>query len=1138
MGKLAFFSLIVMFCSVSLLIAAPGSSQNLRKVPVSVRFSQAKLGEMLDTLEARAAFHFSYPAYLRERGPVSLHLPQSNLQEVLQQLATALDLQFTRTDGQIAVREVVPGKAPEQATGAVRGRVVDFETSTPLPGATVVLMPLNKGQATDEKGYYQLAGIPAGKYVLKVSFIGYQEYQLPITVTEKNLVLDIKLQPAANLNTVEIKTRKGFSQSPVSYTSEKELLTTIRNARGIVSGISNEQIVKSADRNAAEVVRRVAGVTIVDDKFIIVRGMNPRYNLTYLNDNLAPSTEVYNRSFAYDMIPAPVIDRILVFKSPSAELMGDYAGGAVKVFTKNTKPVRHFDMGIQGGFREGNTFSDFYVAPKSSTDWLGFDNGLRKLPAYLPTYRASGGRYKMSQQEMISGFSDQWSYHRKKAMPDMQLFLNYFDNFRLGRWRLYNLTSLTYTNENRHYEQQRQTGNTHAYRLDKYGFQVGGANTIGVNDLSTQVAKVNLMQNFTLRIDSANRIEWKNFFLNEGKNTVGIQINKQNSDPAFAVQDNFRETKQNLLQFQQRLLYNGNLDGYHTLGAKKKQQLHWNLGYAYSKQDIPDQRVSRFYRAYAPTGIISAEDPKLHWIVDYGVSENQLFYGMANRFFVQNRENTYSAAIDYSLQLSPSFLLKAGTYQLFRNRVVERRFFKVTRGGLTGDETTLQFTSGGWDNNGRIHPGLLTFREQDLASFWQPHNFRDDGSGLQLYDKSSPIDRYVASEQNNSGYIQGEWTGLDSTLTVQAGLRFEHHQQQVSGAAAYGSIFLPLQVKLPQDQLLPSIQVNYRPGRSWVFRASYGRTVNRPELREIAPFSDFDFVNQERISGNTLLTGTVIDNYDFRVELYPRSNGNETVSAGIFYKNLDKPVERLRFANGNEVYVGQTGITYFNADKATVYGLEVELRKQLDFIPGALFRNLSVVFNGAWMESKASRAALPARPAGVITVAGDKMGVFKDRPLQGQAPYVINAGLYYENPGWGTKFGVLFNVSGPSIYALADVNAEELLQLRNKKDGYTLADYVTLETKPDLLELPRKLLDFSFTQRLYKSLQMKLNIQNLLDEPVHIVEDQNFNHRYDREQATPAATEQFKGLLYYEGDNTYLKYRTGRYYTVTFTYSF
>ncbi|WP_160710756.1 TonB-dependent receptor [Chitinophaga solisilvae] len=1138
MGKLAFFSLVVMFCSVSLLIAAPGSSQDLRKVPLSVHFSHARLGQMLDTLEARSAFRFSYPSHLRNRGPVSLYLPQSNLQEVLQQLAATLDLRFFRTNGQIAVSEAIHDVTPQQATGAIRGRVVDFETSMPLPGATVVLTPLNRGQATDEKGYYQLTGIAAGNYLLKVTFIGYQEYQAPVTITEKSLVLDIKLQPAASLNMVEIKTRKGFSQSPVSYSSEKELLTEIRSARGIVSGISSEQIVKSADRNAAEVVRRVSGVTIMDDKFIVVRGMNPRYNLTYLNDNLAPSTEVYNRSFAYDMIPAPVIDKILVFKSPAADLMGDFAGGAVKVFTKSTKPVRHFDIGIQGGVREGNTFSDFHVAPKSSTDWLGFDNGLRKLPGNLPTYRESGGRYTMSQQEMISGFSDKWTYTRRKAIPDMQLFLNYFDNFRLGNWRLYNLTSLTYTNENRHYEQQRQTGNTHAYRLDKFGFQVGSSNSIGTNDLSTQVAKMNLMQNFTLRMNEHNRIEWKNFFLNEGKNTVGVQRSRQNSHPAFAAQDNYRETKQNLIQFQQRLLYNGNLDGYHTLQGRKKQELHWNMGYAYSMQDIPDQRVSRFYNMYTPSGIVAAEDPALHWIVDYGITEQQLFYGMANRFFVKNRENTYSAALDYSLQLSPSLLLKAGTYQLFRNRVVERRFFKVTRGGLTGNETTLVFTPGGWDNGGRINPGLLTFREQDLAGIWHPENFRNDGSGLQLYDMSSPVDRYVASEQQNSGYVQGEWTGLDSTLTVHAGVRFEHHQQQVSGAAAYGTIFLPVQVKLPQDQLLPSVQVNYRPGTNWVFRASYGRTVNRPELREIAPFSDFDFVNQERISGNTLLTGTVIDNYDFRIELYPRGAGNETMSAGFFYKNLDKPIEKLRFANGSEMHAGQTGITFFNSDKATVYGLEVELRKQLHFIPGALFRNLAVVFNGALMESKTSRNVLPARPTGVVSAPGDKTGLFRGRPLQGQAPYVINSGLYYENPGWGTKLGVLFNVSGPSIYALADVDPAAQLELRNKKEGYTLEDYVMLETRPDLLELPRRLLDFSFTQRLYKSLQLKVNIQNLLDEPVHIVEDQNFNHRYDRERAIPSAAEQFKGLLYFEGDNTYLKYRTGRYYTVTFTYSF
>lgn len=1140
MSRLTFLVTVITLTCSGVILASGVKSQNLKEIRVNVDPQHTVLREILTDLDKKSEFNFVYSQEMGNVSGIRLSAKTSTLYDILKEISQQKKLRFNQENFLIAV--VKSPELPKPPPGSVKGRIVEFETTQPLPGASVYIVELKKGIQSDNNGYYEFANIPPGKYTLQISYVSYSSQKVLIEIKEgKEVRYDVKLKGSNSLNEVVVTSRTARTKAPVSHSSDQEVLTEIKNSRGIVSGISNEQIVKSADRNAAEIVRRISGVTVVDDKFIVVRGMQSRYNLTYLNDNLAPSTEVYNRSFAYDMLPSPVVDKILVYKSPSAELLGDFAGGAVKIFTKNTKPVRHFDAGIQLGYREGTTFKNMNSGPKSSTDWLGFDNGLRKLPSNIPSYRESGGKYAMSQQELVTSFSDDWTYGQQKALPDMQVFLNYFDSKRLGKWRLYNLSSLTYTNENRHIQQDRQVGNTYAYRLDKYGFNLGAANTIGQNDQSVQQAKLNLLQNFTLKIDSLNRIEWKNFFMNEGRNTVSVQINQPNTHPSLSAFENYQETKQNTLQFQQRLLYNSNLGGYHTSSTKLAQQLRWNLGYAYSLQDIPDQRTSRFARQYSPKSFGSAEDADLRWITDYGLGQSQLFYGMMNRFFVKNSENTYNASADYSIQVSPELLMKAGTYHLFRDRSVDRHFFKVNRGGLTGNEFTLAFTPGGWDNSGRIDPNLLTFREQDLGQIWQPANFKEDGSGLQLYDMSSPIDHYIASEQNNSAYIQGEWTGLEKRVTLQAGVRFEHHLQQVSGALDVFDVFLPVHVELEQNKFLPSLQLNYRPNQKWVLRSSYGRTVNRPELREIAPFSDFDFINQERITGNVLLKGSVIDNYDFRVELYPGSTGNETISAGAFYKELDKPIERLRFANGHEDFGGQTGISYFNADRAQIYGLELELRKNLGFIPGAFFRNVSLVANGALIKSKSSRTTMPTSDnLLIVTIPGYKAGLFKDRPLQGQAPYVLSSGLYYENPSWGTKIGVLYNVSGPSIYAIADGNAEEILQLREKTDGYSNQDLVTLATGPDLLELPRHQLDLSFTQRLYKSLQMRLNIQNLLNQSVRIVEDQNFNHKYDREIQTPAVQKinNYNDLQYYKGDNIFLEYNTGRYGSVAFTYSF
>jgi len=502
----------------------------------------------------------------------------------------------------------------------------------------------------------------------------------------------------------------------------------------------------------------------------------------------------------------------------------------------------------------------------------------------------------------------------------------------------------------------------------------------------------------------------------------------------------------------------------------------------------------------------------------------------------------YNASMDYSWKPLPQVQLKAGTYHLYRTREVDRRFFKVLPGGLTGNEVSFDFDPGGRDNNGAISPELLLFREQDLDHLWSPRNFKQNGTGLWLYDVSNPTDRYVATEQNNSGYLQGEYAPWDERLVLNGGIRFEHNVQRIVTSGEQGGIFYPIPVKLDRNNWLPSVNINYRPDSVFVIRASYGRTVNRPEFREIAPFADYDFINNESLTGNPLLKSAVIDNYDLRMELYPRRKPNESISIGVFYKNLQTPIERIRreSSGGYEADLDfLTSVTFFNPDKAKVYGLEMELRKSLSFISGNIFRKLSVVGNVTLVKSEVSRVFVPDSSGSFGSKAGDGVGSFSGRALQGQAPYVINGGLFYENPGWGSKLGLIYNVSGPRIYAIADGNAEQIRAIQQSDEMPNMEETGLLNIRPSVLELPRHLLDFSFTQRLYRSLQMRINIQNILDAPYHFVEDQNWNYKYDKEVRMPAheQVDRDKGYYYYEGDNDYLRYRAGRYYTITFTYA-
>lgn len=1120
--------------------------------PVTYASRTTNAAVLLDALQQRTGYVFSYNKTEMAAIPLrELDYRNAPLGRLLRDLHDQYGLSFLVTGKNIAVIDEGKSKRRQLRTdstgkGTIHGRIVDFETTQPLPGASVMIEGTTTGVLSDEKGFYTLKNIPPGRYTLIISFVGYQNNHQSGIKVEDGKTADYDIRMAANtmLNTVVVNAGQHRIKA-VTYTTEKQLLQEIRVSRGVVSGISNEQINKSADRNAAEIVKRISAVTVVDDKFIVVRGMNQRYNITYLNNNLAPSTEVYNRNFAYDMLPSSIIDRILVFKSPVAELAGDYAGGAVKVFTKNARPVRHLDIGFQTGFRSGTTFGDINTYKGGKTDWLGIDDGTRKLPSNIPDFR-SGGKGALSQAEMVSSFTNTWLYQRQRTLPDMQFFVNFFDNRKLGKGRLYDLTSLTYTYENRRYLQQRQTGNTYAYGIDKYaGLSYGDKNAIGTDDQSMRIARLNLLENLTWKMNDGNRIELNNFLLNDGRNTVDVYTRHANEYPDYwKYSDQLREKKRNTFTFRQRFLYNGNLGGYHRLGRKQTQELHWNLGYSYSMQDVPDQRIANFQSSFnsrtisqsVPPAATDVEPKNLRWMTDFGGDES-LYFGMLSRLFVRNRENVYNASADYSYLITPTLQLKAGAYQLFRTREVTRRFFKVLPGGLNGKELTLSFAPGAEDNHGAISANLVNFREQDLATLWDPANFLDNGTGLQLLDVSSPLDHYVASEQNNSGYLQGEWKAWKERIVLNAGLRFEHNEQRIAASQDIG-FFYPLAINLNKDSWLPSVNLNFRPDSVWVVRASYGRTVNRPEFREIAPFSDYDFVNGENLTGNPRLQSSVIDNYDLRIELYPRSG--ENISLGAFYKYIDKPIERVRFSLAGDAQGGAnlTQINYFNPDKAKVYGLELDLRKNLDFIPGKLFRNLSVVANGAWMKSEVSRVYKPD-PNSNGYGPGERIGSFSGRPLQGQAPYIVNGSLFYDNPGWGTKLGLTYNISGTTIYAIGDGNAKEIQALQ-KADILDQPQTVKLNTGPGLLELPRNLLDLSFTQRIYKSLQLRINVQNLLDVSYRLAEDHNWDNKYQPEQRRDAVSPiyQSKGYYYYQGDNDYLRYKTGRYFTTTFTYVF
>ncbi|MBC9934456.1 TonB-dependent receptor [Chitinophaga qingshengii] len=1140
------FFLLTLF----LLCAMVGLSQDgIKNIKYNISFSDNALVECIDALQKQTGVRIFYEASevnkVKKRYTKSFN--QASLQVIIDYLLDHTLLEYDIIDDKkIVIRKQAQNTAVASGEPlTLKGRVVDFETSAPLPGASVKLAGTSRAVASDNKGYYSINGVKSGDYTLEVTYIGYAAFMEPVAL-RNNLTLDVRLQAGGGSLGEIVVSAAGRKVHHVTHTTDRTVLESIKSAQSVVSGISSQQIAMSADRNVAEVVKKIAGVTIKDDKFVIIRGMNERYNLTYLNGNVAPGTELYSRAFSLDLLPSRIIDRILVYKSPAPDLMGDMTGGAVKIFTKDAKAVKHFDVELQMGYRSGSTFnSKFMTYQGSSTDFLGFDNGVRKLPAVVPGY-GDFSRAGISQKDYAQHFSPYLQYGYKTALPMLQLTANYYNTFNIGGKRVGMLSSLSYKTES----QQLNIDRAGSF----WGSDGNGRRTHEVTreSQSMETVQLNLLQNFTYKLRDSSRLFFKNYVLQQGQQTTVVRTSRNNqyvagdstTDLSHLTGINWKELvygyniyeRNIILGYTQRFLYAGNLGGEHYF-SKGKQQLEWNLGYTFSRQQIPDQRVIRFNQNRQDGGGVRGlgETADLGWVASYRYIKgpddienrnNNLERGMISRTWSRNNEHVYNGAVDYTNKLAPWITFKAGTYQQWKARVLFRRAYTVNEGDLNSAGYPESDHANIGSNGRYMDFNKVFFTEQDLGKVWSNDYLKDDGSALTVFDRTSGSDAYTATEQLNAGYAALSLLPFNGKLDIYGGLRVEYDRQKVAGAipgSNPGSINHPVLVDNKTTDYLPSVNISYRPSPQLVARAAYGKTVNRPEFRELSPYRELDQLNNQTVGGNHLLKAATATNYDMRIEWYPKNNDKaETFSVGAFYKALTNPIERM--VTRDLLFGGPASISFGNADKATIKGLEIDLRKNLGFIPLSFFRNLSFIGNLSIIKSEVNKQLDTL----VLKNPDPAVNPHYTRQLQGQAPYAVNLGLYYDNAGTGTKLALSWNKVGPRIYAAANGAPFSV-----KYQG--AVPVVVPGNQGSLIELERQMLDLALTQRIIKSLLVKLSAQNILNQPIRMAEDENFTYKYEK------AFIKRTGDTYQSdtnGDMISSEYKLGTHFILSMTYSF
>ncbi|RDC65290.1 TonB-dependent receptor [Adhaeribacter pallidiroseus] len=919
--------------------------------------------------------------------------------------------------------------------GIIKGTIKDSKTQEAVIGASVAVTGSSNGAVTDVEGNFIIPKVPTGTHNLSISFISYKTKTIEgISVqADKTTLINTSLDPdIGQLAEVVVTAAR-------QRNTEIAVITEIKEALQVVSGVSAEQVVKTQDRDVSEVIKRIPGVTVMENRFVMVRGLSERYNAVMLNDALTPSTENDVKAFSFDLIPSGMLDRLLIYKSAAPELPGEFAGGVIKIYTK--APINNtFSVAYSSSFRPGTTFNKFHSQERGSKDWLGYDDGTRELPNNFP----ANVRNLTNSAELESASKavpNNWSNSESTAMPDQRLSVNFTKMFGVGdNIKLGNVTSVNYTNAYQHYRASRFNFNTY----DPVS-QSAGQIYQYEDDTYTNNVRVGVLHNWSAIIKGNHKIEFRNLF-----NQIGSSQNTLRTGQEFESGNDLRGYG---YRYESRRIYMGQFHGEHSF-SNEKSKLTWAAGYANTNRQEPD-----FRRANERRPINSPSDRSYTVTLPPDASNTD-----ASRFYSEANENLYMASADWEQKLS-----------LGNDSTAEN--LPVIRAGFYAEQKDRDFAAR-WMAYSKAQQGNFneSISHLPIEEIFAPQNI-NAVTGLVLREGTNPSDRYAASNLLLAGYV-------GTTIPYQkfifsGGARVEQNNQQLNSASQLGN-------KVTVDnnilRVLPSANIAYNFSKKSLVRLAYYRTLNRPEFRELAPFAYYDFNFNNVVSGNPNLKTPSIDNFDARYEVYPEAG--ETVSFGIFYKRFTNPIESY-FSPGAGSG-GTRNFTFDNADNSTSAGAEVEARKTLRGLTSSSFLdNISVLLNASFIYSR-------------VELGTRAIGQDQSRPMMGQSPYAINAGVYYNNEDRGIQANVLYNVIGKRVFAVGTIGT------------------------PNIYEMPRNVLDVTITKRLTNFVDLRLGVQDLLNNTYRLRQDTNEDDELTNNS---------------KGDDNILSYKRGSYFTVGFLFN-
>jgi TonB-dependent receptor len=869
----------------------------------------------------------------------------------------------------------------QQITGTVTAN------GTNLPGASVVLNGQQVTAVSEINGLFTLYNNLLGPQKITLSYVGYEDKTIEIDIKAGINNIGIISMVPANSQLGEVIVRGATAGS------QAKALTIKKSSLGIMDVLAADAIGKLPDRNAAEAIQRLPGVSIARDagegRYFTVRGVPTQWTASLLNSNRMASASVdfQDRRIQMDIFPSELIQYVQLSKAITPDIEGDNIGGSVNFSTRTSVPKRTLNISAAGGYNslaQGASYNASIVYG---------DRILNKKLSFV----ASAVIWDRPAQ--INRYDVNYNFQ----LPDP------VQAFSIAEFQL------------RDYEISRKT----------IGFNLGAEYAIKPNH---KVFFRGLQNSY----DDDQMV--REHYFNYNNRFVQLQTRRViNKTKLASAEIGGIHSLSNKVKFDWAASYDES-------SARSTNPETGGLGYPISnyRQPMTFNGLSSDGRMYlrmdSPNGVGGEKDNILPNNAT-PLNAELLRLNQVIILRVQNNENNRRAGGNLNYKVNEKLNLKFGVKYQHKNKVVDNNPLDVFLAGIFGPAPNMAslnrepypFRGGFLRNLGSIYDNVIMdhVTSDQVTRLASPEGvtqyrlfpaIRDSATNASGASKF-----YDGTETVFAGYLMGDYK-INNKFTLIAGFRNESNTSIFNGNSVTTkrnptrTEITPVTTRRDYNAFLPMVHLKYTPTDKDILRMAFTRGFIRPDFNSLNPASIQNDLTLTIVEGNPNLKPTFSNNVDLMYEHYFDDLG--LLSAGVFYKDITNFI----YNKGSVDTIN--GLNYLitrpeNLDKAWLYGFEAGLQKRFLKLPG-FWNGFGVEGNYTFINSQTLIPRLVSAPSVIPPV-------FKNDTitLPQQSKHLFNAVLFYEKGAVSARIAGAYKgesvqtinaAFGPSKYIYAAAN--------------------------------------------------------------------------------------------------------------------